>query len=283
MKAIRVKTPEQVRLVREYYGKFVESDHDRPIDHSNGSPIYVTENGQWGNVEGGLSHELVSFEDWFNSWANDFRAGDWVMFIGDPKVAGSLNDDCYKIGTLYKAKRIYNDFGDRLETELDSSGSTKNGWMTRMFRKPTQVELEKAPRVGADRKIVGYKLLIPVPGHEAGAILKKNLECWLLGPLTGPFRYDFMSNEVTDTKFFEPIFEEEKKIIKVAYADGILDVEIMNGKARVEGHSLSKDQLEFIINPRTSVGAYDIRVETFSVGCKKDITRASVEQIIKAL
>lgn len=158
-----------------------------------------------------------------------------------------------------------------------------------LVRKATVEEiLNHFNKTTMEKKVIGYNLKPQFEKREKD--IAKLLDTitgkipngyWL--PIDGMV-YDKVKELNLLDVWFEPVYEEEKKIIKVKHRDGELEVEIKKGTAKVEEYTYVKEDLVKALLPiEASYSRYDFIPTRFDVGCKKDISREDIQKVIDAL
>ena len=149
-----------------------------------------------------------------------------------------------------------------------------------------------------EKQIVGYKLIKP----EYEGALKNIQPQWNKKiheekgynvAINSGVYYDFKKAGVLDL-WFEPVYEEEKQIIKMHSSNkGEFEIEIIEGKAyyRPENKELPKEWIKRIINSyddvlisyAASYNPYEITIKSIKVGCMEGTRREDWLKVYKLL
>lgn len=141
--------------------------------------------------------------------------------------------------------------------------------------KSTAIEFEEfmSKYAGGNEEIIGYELLKKYPGCTYNIGEMANMSSAVI------IGYDKFP------EFWKPVYKPKTKIVPVAQTNGgTFDVEILDGKAWFDGESYTKMELGRLITADI-VGATKRQAyaDSWSIGCKKGITRDSIERIVAAL
>jgi len=155
-----------------------------------------------------------------------------------------------------------------------------------------------------EKKIIGYKLIKPEFEEAAVAICKgygaRDIFDFKLVEKDCSFREmsntkDWLEKAGVLNIWFEPVYEEEKKIIKMHSSNkGEFEIEIFNGKAfyRPDNKELTKEFIEEILdwyddsNTYNSFAThlmYSLKVEELTVGCMKGTRKEDWLKVLKEI
>jgi hypothetical protein len=207
---------------------------------------------------------------------DEFQVGEYAVMN---KTAWEDRGEVFK-DFLYKVEG-FNNYKDM--AILQNNGIICN-YDPRHFRKPTFEELLNHFKV--NRKITGYKLKKDLPNLEKGCIfLWENDKRWRFRKESISYAYD--SNEVKNTEWFEPLYEEQEKTVPILAEGGSFDVKVKKDGIYFENTRIDPENLRKYVNVAYGQDNFlgtewKVEVLTVNIGCKKNIKREALKQVIDA-
>lgn len=120
--------------------------------------------------------------------------------------------------------------------------------------------------------IIGYRLIKKYPG------------AFTLGTIIRLKETTILPDDFWDPEFWEPVYDDRPRVIRVPYSEGVLDVVIEGEWVMWEDYGFKKQDIENVLKGSDEPSAVFIIIPTeFSVGCKKGIKRESLVEILKAM
>ena len=236
------------------------------------------------------NHKIYTFEEFKQkikpSMVKKLNIGDTVTPIEN--LVYTVSGKKIEI-KLVKHRRIKSFRSDNAHFQLE--GDSSSWFFTKDFKK-------------VEKKIIGYKLTKPEFEEAAVAICKANgsREVSHFKLLNEDYSFreasqskDWLEKAGVLNLWFEPVYEEEKKIIKMHSSNkGEFEIEIFNGKAfyRPDNKELTKEFIEEILDwyddssthSRNATHLmYCLKVEELTVGCMKGTRKEDWLKVLKEI
>lgn len=214
--------------------------------------------------------------------SDELYEGEWCVYT-------HYSDGHFIEGCLYQSRK--DGWGNSYQF-IDEEGDV-NGYSVKnrdYFRKATKEEIINHFM----KKVKGYKLVKEYPGSATLGTLFfpsiPNRTSWSVENNSPRYYISIEESFFSNTEFFQPVYEEEKKVFKVRYAEGELEVEVKEKKIYFDGKEVSETSIMSLIwtwkvhyGGGSSNNSWVSYPDTVTIGCKKGVVVEDIKKVLESL